>query len=218
MWLNTPHGQQHRRSHQHHCNPIRPHDRLTSLSAQAIVLLRSHGTELIAADWRQVEAFHLKDPGAHADCHPLWHLELPAAAYALADTGLGPVVVWNERGRAGLGLIRAGHVSKLAAVSGQATSVPSTRSEVLLALRTPDEHPGRLLCIDVPSGAVRAEQPLANANVDLQTDPAGNWLTVTDRTVGTVCTASASLISRIELALRQPNPAPPAPNHHRNTC
>jgi hypothetical protein len=68
-------------------------------------------TELIAADGRRVEAFHLKDAGAHAECHPLWHLELPAAAYALADTGLGPVVVWNEPDRAEFGLIRAGHLS-----------------------------------------------------------------------------------------------------------
>jgi hypothetical protein len=114
MSLSTSAGHQHRRSYRHHCKAIRRHDRLASLSAQGILLLRSHGTELIAADGRRVEAFHLKDAGAHAECQPLWHPELPAAAHALADTGLGPVVVWNEPDRAELGLIRAGHLSELA--------------------------------------------------------------------------------------------------------
>ena len=60
------------------CKPIP--DTIAWLSAQAILLLRSHDTELIAADGRRVEAFHLNDAGAHAECHPLGRVELHVAA------------------------------------------------------------------------------------------------------------------------------------------
>src|SRR6516164_1704996 len=113
MSLNTSLSQQHRKSRRHHWKSVRHRDHLASLSPRAILLLRSLGTELVAADGRQVEAFHLRDAGAHAECHPLWHLELPAPAFALADSGLGPLVAWNEPGRTGLGLVRAGHLSEL---------------------------------------------------------------------------------------------------------
>ncbi|WP_233888041.1 hypothetical protein [Paraburkholderia flagellata] len=195
--------------HQHearysHCRPVRHHGRFAALGPRAILLLRSHGTELVAAGDRRVESFQLRDGKAATECHPLWSAELPAAAFALADSGLGPLVAWNTKGQANLGLFRAGQLSVLTNVSGTVTGLTSSRSEAFLALCTPD-HVARLLRIDVARGAVLAQQQLANAAVDLQVDPGGSWVTVTDRTAGTVCTVPASLARPVQAALHQAN-------------
>jgi hypothetical protein len=208
-----------------HRKPLHHDNALADIGPEALLLLRRHGAELVVAEGHTVRGFALSETEAHVRAKLTWRAQLPEPPIAIADASAGVLATWTAEGRTFVGLIRVGveEVVEVVAVPGHATALAAARDEALLAVRVPESSAGRLLRIDISRGAVLAERPLVSSDVDLQLDPAGRWLVVTDRVAGTVCTAPISLATwpdatPMQQAVLAERPSTPARREDAEQC
>jgi hypothetical protein len=187
--------------------------------------LRQLGTEMVAVEGKTVRSFALSEQGGQLHARLQWCTQFPAAATQLVDVTGGVLATWDDDGKTGVGLAACGAVTQIATLTGQVTAVTAAFSTAIVALQVADMGTAKLVRLDVGSGAVLAQAPLNNGDVDLQLDPRGRWLTVTDRRANTVCTTPATLATwqPSAAAFRQQATIPPAavvaqPVKHKSWC
>src|SRR3974390_189425 len=176
-----------------YCHSIHHDGALDHLDPNALLVLRQLGTEMVVAEGKTVRSFALGEQGGQLHAHQRWSMQLPAAANQLVDVTGGVLATWEDGGRTGVGLAASGAVRQIATLTGQVTAITAAFSTAIVALRVADMGTARLVRLEVGSGGVLAEAPLNHGDVDLQLDPSGRWLTVTDRRANTVCTTPATL-------------------------
>ena len=195
-----------------YCHLIHHDGALDHLDPNALLVLRQLGTEMVAVEGKTVRSFALGEQGGQLHARQQWSTQLPAAATQLVDVTGGVLATWDDGGQTGVGLAANGAVTQIATLTGQVTAMIATFSTAIVALQVADMGTARLVRLDVGSGAVLAEAPLNHGDVDLQLDPSGRWLTVTDRRANTVCTTPATLATWQPSAatIRQQAAIPPA--------
>src|SRR5262249_52567236 len=92
-----------RTHHGRHCKPIYGDDALDRLGRDALLVLRHHGAELIAAEGRRLTAFALTETDEQIKATVEWCIDLPREAAAVADVGDDALITWVHDGHTVLG-------------------------------------------------------------------------------------------------------------------
>src|SRR5713101_2521219 len=110
-----------------HVKLVRGDDALENVGADALLLLRRHGGELIVAEGRHVTAFALVETDDGVDAVVEWCIELAHKADAIADIGEDVLVACTDQGCTVLGLANKSGVREIVRVPGCLVALAASR-------------------------------------------------------------------------------------------
>ena len=163
-------------------------------SSHPHVVLGEGGLVVTIADGAEITSYTLIHDDKGVEALPRWSRQRSCALSALVDGGNGRVVAIRRHEDSSLVEIidSDGHEHTLTEVKGSVCGSVVAGGRLFLATRR-DRHVGATLFeIDLVSGHIVSETPLASCNIDLSSSPSGNRVTISDRINKTISTRSST--------------------------